>query len=176
MIMCRLHDIPVNVHVLWCRLDFNLHMFLDNIHIFMCRYKLTKIVFRGEMYLKHKSSKKSFQIISQDLEPEFWGTIWIWFDHIFWFNLHKFMFNLPRKLCILHMFWWHYTSSWNALTVIEGADVFCYLSQLHCSPTALTSKHYTTHRIIYCRFWTLNHKIWMQKDVLSHNILTYCTL
>ena len=75
MIMCSLHDIPVNVHVFWCRLDFNLHMFLDNIHNFICRYELTKIVFWGEMYLKHKSSKKSFQIISQDLEPEFWGTI-----------------------------------------------------------------------------------------------------
>ena len=124
MIMCRLHDIPDNVHVFWCRLDFTLHMFLDNIHNFMCRYKLTKIVFLGEMSLKHKSSKKSFQIISQDIEPEFWGIIWIIFDHIFWFNLHMFMCNLLRKLCILHMFWWHYTSSWNALTAIVNLNSF----------------------------------------------------
>ena len=71
MNMCRLHDFPDNVHNFWCRLDFYLHMFLDNIHNFM----LTKIVFFGEMSLKHKSSKKSFQIISQDIEPEFWGII-----------------------------------------------------------------------------------------------------
>ena len=73
--MCRLHDISGNVHNFWCMLGFTLHMFLDNIHNFMCIYELTKIVFLGGDDFKHKQSKKSFQINSQNIEPEFWGTV-----------------------------------------------------------------------------------------------------
>ena len=73
--MCRLHDIPDNVHIFLCRLDFALHMFLDNIHNFMCIYELTKIVFWVGNDFKHKQSKKSSQINSQNKELEFWGTV-----------------------------------------------------------------------------------------------------
>ena len=61
--MCRLHDIPDNIHIFLCRLDIALHMFLDNIHNFMCRYELTKIVFLGEMTLNISNQKYLFRLI-----------------------------------------------------------------------------------------------------------------
>ena len=66
--------------------------------------------------LKLDQLKKFFLILHLHIKIEFWWIVSDWYDYYFEETLHKFLCNLFKNLCILHMFSCNYTSSWNALT------------------------------------------------------------